>query len=922
MKSHQVVILPAVVFSIWVFNLISFLPDQAPVAKLGQISTPTLDVSFAAQQAGQLFQEGFALHQSGDMQGALDAYNQALSLYRIAQDPAGEGKTLSNMGFVYKDLGQYDLALNSYQQALIRLREAGDRFNEGTAVNNLALVYLSLGQYKQALDYLEQALALRHEAGDQLGEGVTLSNFGIAYSELGEYEKALSYLQRALVIRREVSDSVGEAASLNAIGLTYWRLKQPGPALGYYQQALTIYKEIEHRVGQASVLNNIGETYYDAGVYEQALDYYQQALDIFQEIGVKAGEGTILNNIGETYHKLDQPEHALEYFQKSLAILQEIKVRVTEGVVLNNIGEVYADQGQYTEALKFYEQALAIRAEVGDRTGKVKTLHNIGWVNEQRGDKDKAINAYQQAIDVIESIESELKIEELKASFASGQVETYERLINLLWTEGRGTDAFFYAERARARAFLDQLARGTVDFRVGVDATLLDQEHALKTEIASLRAQLTNLHNKSEVDRNTIATVEAELTQREAEYSQLLTEIKIQNPEVASLVSVDVTTLHDVQSLLDTKTTLVEYFVATNYTLAFLITHDTFETIRIDASRDDLGKMITSFRDFASLNNPYPASLKHLYSRLIAPLKAKLKTPVVGIIPHGVLHYLPFAALTDGERYLSDDHILFTLPSASVLRFIPEKRKAKSGPLIALGNPTLNESLPVLHFAEQEVKTISNLYETSSFVREQATETMIWAQARNAGILHLAAHGEYNPKNPLFSAIRLAADSENDGRLEVHEIYGLNLTAVTDLVVLSACQTQVGLVSAGDEVVGLSRAFIYAGTPTVIASLWNVDDAVTSTFMEQFYTHLRAGMGKAQALQQAQSEVRAQYPHPYYWAAFVLTGDPGDTRGQIVIREVTPTANSKPDHNGGGPCGSIALSLGVLVLWLKTWRRQ
>ena len=923
MKRHQVVGFPAIVLGICVFNLILMSLDEEAAVEFGQAFTPTVDVSFTEQQADQLFSEGFDLHQSGNMQAALDTYDQALALYRSLHDRAGEGRTLSNIAFVYKDLGHYDLALNYYQQALISLQEAGDRFNEGTAVNNLALVYRELGQYAQSINYLEKALAIRHEAGDRLGEGVTLSNLGITYSDLGQYEQALSYLQRALAIRREVDDREGEAATLNGIGLTYWRLKQYGQALDFYRSALTIYEKMEHRLGQGSVLNNIGEAYYDFGDYVQALDNYKQALDIFQSIGAKAGEGTVLNNLGETYHKLNQPELALQHLQQSLTVLQEIGQRVTEGIAFNNIGEVYASQGQYTEALDFYEKALAIREEVGDRTGKVKTLHNIGLANEQRGDNAKATAAYQQAIEVIESIESDIKIDELKASFASGQVETYERLIDLLSTEARWTDAFMYAERARARAFLDQLAGGAIDFRAGADATLLDREQKLRAEIVSLRTQLLSLRNhpQSELALNAIATLEAELADREADYAQLLTEIKLQSPEVASLVSVDVASLANVQALLDAETTLVEYFITKDRVLIFIITHDSFETATVDVSRDDLVKMITTFRDFASLNDSHPASLKQLYAWLIAPLKDKLKTPVIGIIPHGVLHYLPFAALTDGKRYLSDEHILFTLPSASVLRFIQEKRKAKPGSLMALGNPTLNESLPILPFAEQEVKTIANLYQTNSLVHEDATESAVWAKAKNAGILHLAAHGEYNPNNPLFSAIHLAADSENDGRLEVHEIYRLNLTTVTDLVVLSACQTQVGSVSAGDEVVGLNRAFLYAGTPTVIASLWNVDDAATALLMERFYTHLRSDMSKGEALRQAQLDVQAKYPHPYYWAPFVLTGDPGEVTGQIVISEATATANSTPDHNGVKPCLGIALSLGLLVVCWKTRRR-
>ncbi len=180
-----------------------------------------------------------------------------------------------------------------------------------------------------------------------------------------------------------------------------------------------------------------------------------------------------------------------------------------------------------------------------------------------------------------------------------------------------------------------------------------------------------------------------------------------------------------------------------------------------------------------------------------------------------------------------------------------------------------------MNYARQEVETIANLLNSQPRLGKAATESTVRSEATQSGIVHLAVHGEYNIYNPLFSAIRLVGDTSNDGSLEVHEVYELDLTSDTNLVVLSACDTKKGELSRGDEVVGLNRAFLYAGTPTVMASLWNVDDAATGMLMEKFYTYWKQGMGKAEALQQAQKDVREKYPHPYYWAAFSLTGDAG-----------------------------------------------
>jgi len=813
----------------------------------------------------------------GQPQQALDYHNRALIISRELSQLKEEGTTLGNMGVIYQSLGQYEKGLDYQLESLRIAKEIGDRGGEAGANGNIGISYDEMGQHQRALGYLQQALEIYQEIGEQESTATTLNNIGSVYLSLGQYERALDNFNEALVIQQTIGHRQGEGTTLNNIGSIQLKLGQHAQALDYFQQSLSIAQEIGNRREEGVILGNIGSLHADLEQYEQALDYQQRALLIHRETSNRAGEIPALTNIGNIYHALQQSQQALDHFQQALAIAQELGHR-SEGTVVNNIAALQHQLGNYDEAIRGWRQAQAIADEIGEAEMEVVTLFNIGYYYENQGDNAQAIRYYQQAVDVIESIQGEIRVEELKASLWDEQVLYYKPLVSLLWDENHFEQAFAYAERARARVFLNQLGNEAIDFRGGASAELLEQEQEIRAEIEELHQQLSSLRNQptAELDVETIAAVEAALTTRNADYVQLLTDIKLQSPEVAGLVSVDVALLADIQTLLDADTTLVEYFVTEDRTLAFIITRDRFETVTVDVSQDDLAKTISTFRDFASLDDPHPASLKQLYTWLISPLKEKLKTPVVGVIPHDVLHYLPFGALTDGEGYLSDEFSLFTLPSASALRFIQEKRKPTINTVLALGNPITTEpGLAPLQFAQQEAETVANLYEAQPLVGDLATESALRSQAGGAGIVHLAAHGQYNPYNPLFSVIYLAEDQEEDGRLEVHEIYGLDLTQATDLVVLSACETQVGAVSAGDEVVGLTRAFLYAGTPTVIASLWNVDDEATTLLMERFYTHLREGMGKAQALQQAQSDVRAQYPHPYYWAAFVLTGDPG-----------------------------------------------
>ncbi|NEQ71092.1 MAG: CHAT domain-containing protein [Symploca sp. SIO2D2] len=592
-------------------------------------------------------------------------------------------------------------------------------------------------------------------------------------------------------------------------------------------------------------------------------------------------EATTLNNIGLVYQGIGQPQKALSYYNQALPISQEVENRSMEATTLNNLGGVYDTIGQPQKALSYYNKALPILREVGYRSGEGITLASIGFVQENQGKTEQAIDFYQQAIEVIESIQGNIKVEELKASFASQKINAYSSLINLLWDKSEFEAAFNYSERAKARAFLDQLANGRINFPVGADSQLLEQKQTLKTEIIALSQQLITLRNrpKNQWDDETIAEAENQLTAREKAYENLLTQIKIQSPEIASLISVDVASLAEIQSLLDTDTTLIEYFVTEERIFAFIITNDSFKTVPLNISRAKLIDKLTLFRDLPDLDEPYPQELQYLHEWLILPLKPHLNTAKIAIVPHNVLHYVPFAGLTDGKGYLSDDYALFTLPSASILRYLPEKRKSATGGLLALGDPEATSIYP-LNSARDEVRGIASLFNTQPLVGKAATENAVWSKASQSGMLHLAAHGEYNTFNPLFSSIKLVGDNQHDGLLQVHEIYELDLSSKTNLVVLSACQTKVGELSRGDEVLGMNRAFLYAGTPTVMSSLWNVDDAATGLLMKEFYSNLQGGMGKAEALQQAQKAVRQNqeqdYSHPYYWAAFSLTGDVGN----------------------------------------------
>ena len=261
-----------------------------------------------------------------------------------------------------------------------------------------------------------------------------------------------------------------------------------------------------------------------------------------------------------------------------------------------------------------------------------------------------------------------------------------------------------------------------------------------------------------------------------------------------------------------------------------------------------------------------------MYDILIAPIEAHISTPKIGIIPYGVLNYPPFQALYDGNRYLIEKFTISYIPSLSILPFIQQNDQDESPRILAFGNPDLGNAALDLPATEKEVASIKSIFPAADILKRQnASEAKAKQLAGRFNLVHFASHGEYVPEVPLASCLRLTPGNGEDGRLEAKEVFDLELEA--DLVVTSACQTAIGKINQGDEIVGLTRAFIYAGTHSVLGSLWNISDDATAELMQAFYLNIRT-IGKAEALRQAQIKMitSENYNHPFYWAAFNITG--------------------------------------------------
>jgi len=297
--------------------------------------------------------------------------------------------------------------------------------------------------------------------------------------------------------------------------------------------------------------------------------------------------------------------------------------------------------------------------------------------------------------------------------------------------------------------------------------------------------------------------------------------------------------------------------------------------VRLPGDRGSLLAQVQRFRSAIAKQEDLPAveiAATALYRRLLEPARAAIRGDRLVIIPHGVLHYLPWGALrSPAGRWVIEDFTLATLPSASVLRYLPDKDAGVLDGALAVGNPDAGTGLD-LRWAEREARVVRDRgHAVTLLLRDQATEAEVKRRLETVGLIHFATHAELDEADPLASALLLVPGGGEDGRLEVRELLRLDLHA--RLIVLSACETGLGRRSRGDELVGLLRAFLYAGTTALITTLWKIDDRVSYELVRAFYDRLeRAGAGGA--LREAQLETMRSHPHPFGWAAFALTGSP------------------------------------------------
>ncbi len=659
------------------------------------------------------------------------------------------------------------------------------------------------------------------------------------YAKIGEYEKAIAAGQRSLD-SISTPNTLQRASTLGALGTIH---AQQGN-LAKAEEIVRRIREIDPSTpGTSKDLEVQQVLSINMALFEvyKASRNYQQALEAFDKTDVPDSPGIV-----QWYAQ-----------QGKSADLKEINEygKATRSAVRANL---MLELGRTAEALPLYNIAFA-HPRFSLAAGLYwTTLYNRGRLAEGNGQGEEAIQFYMRAISEVEQQRASISNDAGKIGFVGDKQELYASLIDALVRAKRDGAAFDYAERAKARALVDMLAgRDTqlpADGEVGEVLTKLGQ---LQDELTAVAAgNGTQARERSIRTRSMLAETTARLQQSA--------------PELASLVSVSSLGEARLRALLQPDETLVEYYGFGDKVYAFVVTLGTVRAVPLDGQ--GLNEMVRSFR--AAVQNPQSRDVAALAGRLHARLIAPLALPARGkllIVPHGILHYLPFNALAGGKDYLLDRYSIRLLPSASVLSFLNQRKASGSG-LLIFGNPDLGNPEYDLPGAQKEAAEIAQLRPGATLLlRADASKAAAIRQGGKFAYLHFASHGKFNAAQPLQSGLYLAGDKASgaSGTLTVDDLYSLHLNA--DLVTLSACETALGHIDNGDDVIGLTRGFFYAGVASVISSLWAVDDTATYEMMTRFYRELSAG-SKAEALLKAQRAVKAKYPHPFYWAAFQLAG--------------------------------------------------
>jgi CHAT domain-containing protein/tetratricopeptide (TPR) repeat protein len=795
-----------------------------------------------------------------EREGNLDEAKLRAERAIAAYDAVGDrrGRAVSTLQLLRTTSLGLETERGLYDRVLADARAISDRGIEAGALHSYGDLLFNTGHYAESLAKLEAAAAVFEATGRQGDLGTTYNSLGRLYRAHGRPDAALASQLKALALHEKSNSPFNHLQSLNAVAVTYQTLGDSRQARAYYARALALAEQTSTPRIQDFLRANYAWTLMEEGDYQQAADVLEgvvaRGLDRFPNIRMR--------NIASAHLRLGRKDVALTWAQKTVDTCGESET-------LNCI------------------HALDLRAEV----------------HAALGNDDAALSDLRNAMTTTEAVRARLvPADFFKQQFHLAQEHLYSRAIALQLRRGRGAEALETSERARSRAFVDLLASRELPIAASVGAASAD----------SLPAGTDPRSGLPLVFRGAPGAAPGGVL---GAGTDLLSDTVVAPATTKDLIA----------TAARLRSTLVAYWVTPTQVFIWVASPDgAVRSSQVEVRQATILELIRATTPLAdndrsgaperraglttrgaasiAVHAPTSRAWRELYDLLITPVRAALPRPgaLLTIVPHGPLAALAFAGLQDERgRYLLEDYALHYAPSGTALQFTAGKRRtdSRTGHVLMVADPvpptlsTLDRPLPRLPGARAESRAIAALMPRARVTRLEgavARERAVREASHGKAVLHFATHAIVRDDDPFSSFLALGrTPDEDDGLLTAQEIYRLHLDA--DLVVLSACRSAGGRVT-GDGLATFARAFIYAGAPSIVASLWDVADEPTNRLLPEFYRAWLRGASKARALRAAQlrllTELRAgkvqiQTPaglvslpeHPVFWAGFALIGE-------------------------------------------------
>ena len=789
-----------------------------------------------ARAAGDKKLEGSSLNnlslvydEQGDYDTSLEQYRRVLELYRDADFPRGVGDTLGNIGGVHLLLGQFRAALGYYQQALRISEQLQSKPAMSQDHGNIGLCLLGLGEVDAALGHLDQAIELAKQAGMRQDQAYWFRVKGNGLVDKGRYDLGLLNYRAALAIYERVGARAELLETLHDSGRLHLLLGDAASAEHDFRRALEMARAIGLERGITLNLVALGDLEFRRERADTAVELYDEARRRAAAAGVQHAQALALLRLARVNRARQQLDQASVQTDEALAIARGIGGRDLESEALYSQAELARMQRRFDTALQQYRAAESAQSRIGDPDLLWQIHLGRARAQEASGNVSGAIASLVAAVQLIEGVRGRLREPRFRSGYVEDKFEVYLELMRLQLKQGRTGDAFSTAERLRARSFVEQLGgRATVP----LDAGERSRETELRERVRGLQQSLedTDESGAPAYPERAMNRFSQELARAEKEYAAFLDDHARVHAAAGAAP-----TAQAIQQRLAPDQGLVEYVVGPESLVVFVLTRRAIWVQALPLRAAHVAARIELLRDL--IRRPGDDRWRKPAARLAAELLDPVEragwldgVTRLYLVPHGVLTHVPFALLPrsaagSGELVL-DRYTIAYLPAAAALLRDPAS-PATTKSLLAVA-----PARGGLRHAPEEARTIDALFRPHArmLIGDEATESRFKQIAGEFRMLHLATHGYFNRSSPLLSGLELEAGEGADGIQRVHEIHDLPLQA--NLVTLSACDTALGSgyfadTPAGDEFVALNRAFLAAGSASVMATLWQVDDVAS-----------------------------------------------------------------------------------------------